>query len=117
MSATREEWLAARERLDGALCPPRQSPQYVDELTEAALGFPCPPEELPVHYVCGVSFADVYPDDHGLRGRVWVTQVGAMSPGEVEVLAYALVKRAKWARKQGRPSVKEQLEDRGKHYG
>lgn len=40
---TRDEWLAARERLESY-----SNPHTLDELVEAVLGYPCPPEPAPL---------------------------------------------------------------------
>jgi hypothetical protein len=92
---SRKEWLATRERLreyDGDL--------DLDKLTEAAMGYPCPPEPVPPYWRNGGigSLVVMHHDD----GGVWVgfpqLKMETLTSDAAISMADALTEHARYAR-------------------
>ncbi len=91
---TREEWLAARERVYVA----RYNPPDTDGLVKAVLG-PCPPEPAPEPFRIA--------DDllvSALKTRVEIPGFW-LTPDEADAMAGALVEHAAYARERGSASA------------
>lgn len=93
---SRKEWLATRERLreyDGEL--------DLDNLTEAAMGYPCPPEPVPPYWRSG-GIGSLVVMHHG-DGGVWVgfpeLKMETLTFDAADEMAAALTEHARYARK------------------
>lgn len=98
---TREEWLAARERVLALWPHYAPGDTHWDKVVVAILG-PCPPEPPPPHYSVGRR---VVVSPSLVKGTVWMIYVGNITPDEAEKVAAALIEHARYAREQA--TIKE----------